>query len=57
MRISSSCIRLKEGAKFAIREALGAAYRLFNPAANGELLLVGEFEDFKPLVFRGLLVG
>ena len=48
---------LNEGAEFAVRELLGAADRLLNPAINGELLLVSEFEDFKPLVFRGLFVG
>jgi len=48
---------LNESAEFADRELLGAAYRLLNPAINGELLLIREFEDFKPLVFRGLFVG
>jgi hypothetical protein len=48
---------VNESTEFAVREFLGAAYRLFNPAADGELLLVSEFEDFKPLVFRGLFVS
>ena len=48
---------LNESAEFSIREILGGADRLFNPAINGELLLMREFEDFKPLVFRGLFVS
>jgi phage baseplate assembly protein W len=48
---------LNETAQFSIRELLGGAYRLLNPAVNGELLFLREFEDFKPLVFRGLFVG
>jgi hypothetical protein len=49
--------RLNEAAEFAVRELFSAAYRFFYPAAYGELLLLGEFEDFKPLIFRGLFVG
>jgi hypothetical protein len=48
---------LNESAEFAVREFFGGAYRFLNPAINGELLLMSEFEDFKPLVFRGLFVG
>ena len=48
---------LNEGAKFAVRELLGGADCLLNPAVNRELFLRSELEDFKSLVFRGLLVG
>ena len=48
---------LNESTEFAIREFFSAAYRFLYPAANGDLLLVSEFEDFKPLIFRGLFVG
>ena len=48
---------LNEGAQFSIRELLGAAYRLLYPAINMQVLLIGEFEDFKPLVFGCLFIG
>ena len=39
--------------KFAVREFFGGADCFLDPAVNGELLLRGKFEDFKPLVLYG----
>jgi hypothetical protein len=41
----------------SIRKLPGGADCLLNPAVNTKAFLMGKFEDFKPLVFRGLFVG